>query len=464
MTSVFYATFFPIIGAFCLPFSPRKARPYLAASVLGVTCLLLVLLLPTYLTRGESVFGGPLNSWFSFSFLVDGMAILMAIISSFVGLLVALYSLEYMKDYQDAADFYFWMVLFIGAMLGLVFSANLLLMFCFWEVTSVCSWRLIGFYRREKDVLAADKAFLITFFGASVMLGGIVLILLNYGTLDIVSLRGIGISNLAAFLVLTGVISKSAQLPLGSWLPDAGVAPTPVTALLHAAVLVKIGVYVFARLAGATFILTTAFFNFAIFLSSATIIVAASSALAENNMKRILAYSTISQLGYILLAISLNSDVSLKVAMAYILAHSLAKAGLFLCAGIIEHKTGTRDISKLGGLLKGMPLTGLAYLLCAFSVIGIPPFLGFWPKAMTVLLAVSSGHLVAGALAILGALFTLLYLVRLFNRVFLGEVRIRAEEDKRSLMVLVVLLLGVLSLLLGVFFRIPLGIVDTLIK
>lgn len=464
MTSVFCAIFFPIIGAFCLPFSPRRARPYLATSVLGVTCLLLVFLLPPYLARGESVFGRSLNSWFSFAFLVDGMAILMAIISSFVGLLVALYSLEYMKDYQDAADFYFWMVLFIGAMLGLVFSANLLLMFCFWEVTSVCSWRLIGFYRRDKDVLAADKAFLVTFFGASVMLAGIVLVLLNCGTLDIVSLRGIRISNLAAFLVLTGVISKSAQLPLESWLPDAGVAPTPVTALLHAAVLVKIGVYVFARLAGATFILTPQFFNFAIFLSSATIIVAASSALAENNMKRILAYSTISQLGYILLAVSLNSSVSLKVAMAYILAHSLAKAGLFLCAGIIEHKTGTREIAKLGGLLKTMPLTALAYLLCAFSVIGIPPFLGFWPKAMTVFLTVKSGHLVAGSLTILGALFTLLYLARLFNTVFLGEVRIRAEEDKRSIMVLVVLLLGVLSLLLGVFFRIPLGIVDTLIK
>lgn len=398
------------------------------------------------------------------AFLADGLAIFMAMVSSLVGLLVAIYSLEYMKDYLNAADFYFWMVLFIGAMLGLVFSANLVLMFCFWEVTSLCSWQLIGFYRKDKDLKAADKAFLVTFFGASLMLAGIVLIFLNYGTLDIVSLKGLSLSNLAAFLLLVGVLSKSAQLPLETWLPDAGVAPTPVTALLHAAVLVKIGVYVFARLAGATFILTPQFFNFVIALSVITIIVAASSALAENNMKRILAYSTISQLGYILLAISLNSNLSFKVALVYILAHSLGKAGLFLCAGIVEHKTATRDISQLGGLLKTMPWTATAYLLCAFSIIGIPPFLGFWPKVMTVLLTVKSGHLIAGSLAILGALFTLLYLMRLFSRVFLGEVRIKAQEEKDSPMVLVVLLLGVLSLILGVAFRMPFSLVEALVK
>jgi len=464
MNNMLLAIFFPIIGAFFIPLAPKKVKSYLAAAVLLVTFLLVLLVIPPYLRRGDLLLSRNFSDWFSFAFLADGLAIFMALVSSLVGFLVAVYSLEYMKDYACVGDFYFWMVLFIGAMMGLVFSANLVLMFCFWEVTSVCSWQLIGFYRKDKDTKAADKAFLVTFFGASLMLAGIILVLLQYGTLDIVSLKGLSLSNLAAFLLLAGVLSKSAQLPLETWLPDAGVAPTPVTALLHAAVLVKIGIYVFARLAGATFILTPQFFNFAIALSVITIIVAASSALAENNIKRILAYSTISQLGYILLAISLNTEISLKVAMLYVLAHSLAKGGLFLCAGIVEHKTGTKDIMQLGGLLKTMPWTACAYLLCAFSVIGIPPFLGFWPKIMVVLLAVESGHLIAGSLMVLGAIFTMLYLLRLFSRVFLGEVRIEAREEKNSPMVLVVVLLGVLSLILGVLFRLPLGLAEALIK
>lgn len=368
-----------------------------------------------------------------------------------------------MAKYEDAGEFFFWTVLFVGGMMGLVFSANIMLLFCFWEITSVCSWRLIGFYRKEKDIQAADKAFLVTFFGASVMLAGIILIYLNYGTLDIRLLKDAVLPASIAFLLFTGIISKSAQLPLQSWLPDAGVAPTPVTALLHAAVLVKIGIFVFARLFGLTFITGSVFVNAAVIVSVITIIVAAASALVETNIKRILAYSTISQLGYILLVLALHTDTSFKVAMVYILAHSLAKAGLFLCAGIIEHKTGTKEITELGGLIKSMPLTAAAFLLCAFSIIGIPPFLGFWPKFMVVLLSIESGHIAAGCFAVVGALFTLFYLMRFFNKVFLGEEKFQVQEDKASLMVRVVLIFRGASLLLGLLFRLPFNFVSMLI-
>ncbi|MFH0763184.1 MAG: NADH-quinone oxidoreductase subunit L [Candidatus Omnitrophota bacterium] len=463
MNIVLITIFLPIAGAFLVRGLHPKFKAASSVFILGATFLFSLFCVAAALAHKQLFSAVYLNDWLSFSFSLDGLGAFMAAVSSFVAFLISLYSLEYMAKYEDAGEFFFWTVLFVGGMMGLVFSANIMLLFCFWEITSVCSWRLIGFYRKEKDIQAADKAFLVTFFGASVMLAGIILIYLNYGTLDIRLLKDAVLPASIAFLLFTGIISKSAQLPLQSWLPDAGVAPTPVTALLHAAVLVKIGIFVFARLFGLTFITGSVFVNAAVIVSVITIIVAAASALVETNIKRILAYSTISQLGYILLVLALHTDTSFKVAMVYILAHSLAKAGLFLCAGIIEHKTGTKEIAELGGLIKSMPLTATAFLLCAFSIIGIPPFLGFWPKFMVVLLSIESGHIAAGCFAVVGALFTLFYLMRFFNKVFLGEEKFQVQEDKASLMVRVVLILGGASLLLGLLFRLPFNFVSMLI-
>lgn len=464
MNFILTSIFVPIFGAFGLSILPKRIRPVLSVAILVITFSSVVFSIFALLKTKALSFSWWLNSWLSFSFFGDALAVFMAAVSSFVALLIGFYSLEYMQDYEERNRFYFWMLLFVGAMMGLVFSSNLMLMFCFWEITSVCSWRLIGFYRKEKDLKSADKAFLVTFFGASLMLAGIIMIFLNYGTLNIPALRGLSIVNLSAFLILCGVIAKSAQLPLQTWLPDAGVAPTPVTSLLHAAVLVKIGIYVFARIFCSTVIATTFFFNCVIALSVVTILVASGCAFIENNMKRILAYSTISQLGYIMFCLALNTDFSLKIALLYILAHSLAKAGLFLCAGIIEHKTSTKDINALGGLIKTMPLVALAYILCAFSIIGIPPLLGFWPKFMLVLSAIKQGYILAASMAVLGALFTLFYLMRLFNKVFLGEEKIQVKEEAGSPMVVVVVILGVLSLLLGLVVSLPLNFINLILR
>jgi NADH:ubiquinone oxidoreductase subunit 5 (subunit L)/multisubunit Na+/H+ antiporter MnhA subunit len=464
MNSVLLAIVIPLLGAFLIPFLPKRFKPVVSVCILGITFLISVTALPVVIKYGEIFLQKKVNEWFNLTFVIDGLSAIMAVVSSCVAFLIALYSLEYMKDYEERGIFYFWMVLFVGAMMGLIFSANLLLLYCFWEITAVCSWKLIGFYRQEKDLKAADRAFLVTFFGASLLLAGIVFVFFSYGSLDLYFLKGKTLPFITSILLLAGIISKSAQLPFQTWLPDAGVAPTPVTALLHAAVLVKIGVYVFARLFAQTFLAQPAFLAAVITLSIATIIVGAASALVENNLKRILAYSTISQLGYILLALAINTKFMLVIALLYILAHSLGKAGLFLCAGIIEQKTHTKNISELGGLYKTMPLTAAAYLMCTFSIIGLPPFLGFWPKFMTVLFTVKEGYVIAGILALVGALATLLYLVRLFNFVFLGEMKIKAEEGKRSVMVFVVMVLGVASLLLGLVVKLPFGLIARLIQ
>ncbi len=172
----------------------------------------------------------------------------MSIVSSFVGFLIIVYSLGYIRHEENQNEYYLMVVLFIGSMMGLVFSGNLIFMYLFWEIIAICCWRLIGFYRVREHVRKADKAFLVTFFGAVVMLLGFILIYNQTGSFDLTEMRGTLISGTAVALILFGMFSKSATVPLHTWLPDAGVAPTTVTALLHAAVLVKIGVYAYARL------------------------------------------------------------------------------------------------------------------------------------------------------------------------------------------------------------------------
>lgn len=463
MNALFYAVVSPLAGAVVVLLAPKAYKEILSIISIMTALLCGIFVCGAVLENKVLYLHSPFTEYFSISFVADGFSVFMAIVSSFVALVIAVYSLEYMKGYENKGRFYFWMTLFVAAMTGLVFSNNLMLIYCFWEITALCSWRLIGFYRKENDIKAADRAFLTTFLGASLMLAGIVLIYIKYGTLELSFLRGVSMPNIAAFLLLAGILSKSAQLPFQTWLPDAGVAPTPVTALLHAAVLVKIGVYVYARLFNLTFSVTPVFTDTVVALSSLTIITAAGCALVENNFKRILAYSTVSQLGYIILAFALGgAGLSLQIGMLYILAHSLSKAGLFLCAGIVEHATGTKNINELGGLAKTMPVTAAAYLLCAFSIIGLPPTFGFWPKFMVILDVFKQGRVFTGILAVTAAVFTLFYLFRLFDKVFLGRVRINAGEHRRSPMVYAIVLLGVLSLVLGIAVKLPINFIAKL--
>jgi NADH:ubiquinone oxidoreductase subunit 5 (subunit L)/multisubunit Na+/H+ antiporter MnhA subunit len=340
-------------------------------------------------------------------------------------------------------------VLFLGAMMGLVFSANLIFLFVFWEITGIASWRLIGFYRSPTDVLRADKAFLVTAFGALVMLVGIVAINALLGSFDLDDMKGKVLPWGLAALLLVGMLSKSATLPFHTWLPDAGVAPSPVTALLHAAVLVKIGVYVFARLFLATFALDETLKTIVAAVAAASALVSAGAALVDTDLKRIVAYSTVSQIGFIFLGLSTGSALGAAGALLYILMHGLAKAGLFLSAGIIEQNAGTKDITRLGGLIRTMPFTAVAFLLCAFSVMGIPPLGGFFGKYMVVSSAIGGGQTIIGAVFMVGAVMTILYLFRLFSRVFLGEARGTQAMEGSSMMVACVVALAVLSLAAG---------------
>jgi len=384
--------------------------------------------------------------------------VFLALTASLVASVIVMYSFGNLKEYENQNEYYMMVCLFIGAMMGLVFSTNLIFIYIFWEISAICCWRLIGFYREEVTVHYANKAFIITVAGALVMLTGFIGIFGQTGTFDLMAMKGTHIPAWTVVLILFGVLSKSATFPLHSWLPDAGVAPSPVTSLLHAAVLVKIGVYAYTRLFVVTFEIDEIFTAAVPIIAAVSALISAGVAMRENNIKRVIAYSTISQLAFILLGISCGNETGVVGGMLYILTHSAAKGGLFLCAGIVEHNVHTKDITKMGGLYRSMPLTALAFILCAFSVMGIPPFGGFFAKYLVIDGIISSGNIVLGIVFILGAVMTVMYLTRLFVKVFLGPQTFPDAKEGTPVMVVSVMILAVLTLVLGIFIGMPSGL------
>ncbi len=451
----------PFLGSFLLPvigrWSEKNRNGLSLACVLG--SLGAALALVPAAAAGQTV----LVRLAGFNlFYADALAVFMAFVSSLVGAIIVLYSFGYIRHYPWRNEYYFMVVLFLGSMMGIIFSRNLLLLYVFWEITAIACWRLIGFFREKDYVLKADKAFLVTVFGALAMLLGFIAIYHQTGSFDLGAIQqrlaGRPIQNLAVTLILFGILSKSATVPLHTWLPDAGVAPSPVTALLHAAVLVKIGVYVYARLFLASWTIDPVWHTIVPAIAAASALVAAGAALLETNLKRLIAYSTISQIGFIFLGLAINNELGVAGGLLYILMHGLAKGGLFLCAGIIEQNTHTKDITKMGGLIATMPVTAVSFLLCAFAVMGIPPFGGFFSKYLVITGAFNSGQMAIALTFLAGAFLTIIYLFRVFTLVFLGESRLAARPlpaEGSPVMTFSVALLGALSLLSGLLINFP---------
>ena len=462
--------FVPVIGAFLLPVAGKmseRLRNWLALLFVSVSLIGSGLLAPAVFAGRVPTISIELPLGFNFVLAADGLAVFMALVSSLVGAIIVLYSFGYISHYDNRNEYYLMVVLFLGAMMGLVYSANLILLFLFWEITAIASWRLIGFFREKTHVIRADKAFLVTVFGALAMLIGFIYIYGKTGSFDLavikVALKNNPLPDFVVILILLGILSKSATLPFHTWLPDAGVAPSPVTALLHAAVLVKIGVYVFARLFIVTFPIGTVWLTAMPAIAAISAIVAAGAALVETDMKRIIAYSTVSQIGFIFLGFSVGNGVGIAGALLFILMHGLAKGGLFLCAGIVEQNTKTKDITKMGGLFATMPVTAISFLACSFSIMGIPPFGGFFSKYLVFSGAVNSGQTFIMISFLICALLTILYLFRLFNAIFLGEGTLAAKEGSK-LMVASVAVLAILSLLSGIYIRYPSEFVQMAVK
>jgi multicomponent Na+:H+ antiporter subunit A len=320
----------------------------------------------------------------------DGLGLLFALLVSGVGTLIVCYAGGYLKGHPQLGRFYGWLLTFMAAMLGVALADNLLLLFVFWELTSLSSYALIGFeHDREAARAAALQAFLVTGGGGLALLAGVILLGLAGGSLNVSALIAARHTLLssplylpALCLILLGAFTKSAQFPFHFWLPNAMEAPTPVSAYLHSATMVKAGVYLLARLhpvLGGTETWVYVVGG----VGGITMLIGGYLALSQADLKRLLAYSTVSALGMLTMLIGLGSALALQAAVILLLAHALYKGTLFLVAGAIDHATGTRDVTHLGGLFRAMPVTGVAAALAALSMAGLPPFFGFISKELT---------------------------------------------------------------------------------
>ncbi|MFT4901774.1 MAG: multicomponent Na+:H+ antiporter subunit A [Lentimonas sp.] len=332
--------------------------------------------------------------WFSslgaaFSLRLDGLALLMALLVTGIGALIVLYAGGYMKGDPRLGRFYLYLLSFMGAMLGLLLSDNLVLLFVFWELTSITSYLLIGFnHEQQESRWKALQALLTTGLGAMAMLAGFILLASVSGSWSLSEINGMGDLLQASpwytaivILVLGGAFTKSAQVPFHYWLPNAMAAPTPVSAYLHSATMVKAGIFLLARLNPALGE-TALWSNTLGIFGSVTLLLAVVLGLFQKDLKAILAYTTLGVLGLLTMLLGIGTDYAIKAMVGFLFGHALYKAALFMVAGSVDHETGTRDVTLLRGLRGLMPITALAGGLAALSMSGLPPFFGFLGKEL----------------------------------------------------------------------------------
>ncbi len=363
----------------------------------------------------------------SVGILADDQSSIMLLLVTLVSLLVQIYSLGYLDDEPAPAlgRYYAYQSLFAFSMLGLVLAPNLVQLFICWELVGLCSYLLIGFwYKKPSAARAAMKAFWTTKAGDVGLLIGIVLLWRQTGTFDFAEMRAmveggmVGVQGLGVitFCIYLGAAGKSAQFPLHIWLPDAMEGPTPVSALIHAATMVTAGVYLLTRMAF-LFALTPDILHLVAWVGAGTALMAAVLACAQNDIKRVLAYSTVSQLGYMMAAIGAGFA---SAGFLHLLTHGVFKALLFLGAGAVIHAVGTNDITRMGGLGRRMPQTMVIFLVGTLSLAGVPLFAGFFSKE-EVLGAVWAGGLTGPfVMLLLGAFLTAFYMFRVVFLTFFG--------------------------------------------
>ncbi len=392
---------------------------------------------------------------------LDALSLLMTLVITGVGFLIHLYSTEYMADDEGYRRFFAYMNLFVGSMLTLVLADNLLLLYLGWEGVGLCSYLLIGFwYRDPANGAAAQKAFIVTRTGDTALAVGLLLLFMELHTLSIQQAQtlaagawpiGSGIATAVAALLLAGAVGKSAQVPLQVWLPDAMAGPTPVSALIHAATMVTAGVYLIARLHG-LFVLAPAVMGAVAIIGTVTLLLAGFSALVQRDIKRVLAYSTISQIGYMFLALGVGAW---SAALFHFLTHACFKALLFLAAGaVILAVHHEQDIFRMGGLRRHSPVVFWTFLAGAAALSGLPLVTaGFYSKDWILWSVWSSpqGGRWLWAGGVLGAFLTALYSFRLVFRVFFGPRRAEPAWTPGRATRIPLVVLAALSLTVGLF-------------
>ena len=493
MSVLHWATLAPFLFAILIPFLYKYARRIHTGWFVLLLPLTLFVYFLSYLpitANGESVMRSV--SWvpslgISFDLYIDGLSLLFALLITGIGTLVILYSVYYLSKHKEKLNnFYVYLLLFMGAMLGVVLSDNLIVLYVFWEITSVSSALLISYwFHREKSTYGAQKSMYITVFGGLSMLGGFSLLYVMTGTFSvreiIANVELVTTSSLllpAMILILLGAFTKSAQFPFHIWLPDAMEAPTPVSAYLHSATMVKAGIYLVARVTP-IFGGAAEWFWIISLVGLTTLIWGSISAVRQKDLKSILAYSTVSQLGMIMSLLGVGSvayyfndgdsalyTTAILAAVFHLINHATFKGSLFMTAGIIDHETGTRDIRKLGGLMTLMPITATVSLIGLAAMAGLPPFNGFLSKELFFtgmvnvteygIFSLETWGIILPVLAWIASIFTFLYCAILFFKTFTGKFQpeklsVKNVHEAPIGMLISPMILGSLVVLFGLF-------------
>ena len=413
----------PWLGALCV-WQAGDKRPRLQhtlASVFALAAAAASLALIPY-ASDRTIVRLPVGDYFGdLTFVADGLSVFLAAVACGIGSLAVIFSIDYMRGEAQLGRYYALVLFFIGTMSGLVLTSSFLFLFVFWEITALCSFALISFYNDDpKAVAGGIKALIVTQVGGVGLLAGALIAYSYFGSFEIntflvkaPSLPPLALS-LMAFGFLIAAAAKSAQVPFHTWLPDAMEAPTPVSALIHAATMVNAGVYLLARFYPA-FAPVPDWRTTVVLVGALSALLAAVMALVANDLKRVLAYSTVSQLGYMVYAVGAGG---IFASQFHLLSHAIFKALLFLGAGAVIHAVGTRDMRRMGGLGKQMPVVRNVFVIGALALAGLPVLNGFWSKELVLEAGLASGMTWAYTIMVAGAGLTAFYTFRMVWMVF----------------------------------------------
>lgn len=431
-----------------------KAKGWLALAF-GLASFAGVLALYPEVSHGRTIdivlarWDGPL----SLAYRIDGLSQMFALMATAIGAAVLLYSIGYMAHDPGATRFYILMQAFIAGLIHLVYSADLFLMYLSWEIIGLCSFFLVGFWYKQKDAAAgARKVLVMTHIAGYGLLAAILIIFARTGATLWTDPKAAAAFNTGIFLLIAlAAAAKSVQFPIHTWIPDAMAAPIPVSALLHAACYVKAGVYLIARLHSVG-PWPVSWQELIIWLGTATLLVGGLFAMVQTDLKRLLAFSTVSQIGYMMLALGLSTPLGIAAGLLHCLNHGFFKGSLFLCAGAVQHASGTRDMDMLGGLGRRMPRTTISWLIGAGAISGVPLFSGFVSKWLIYNAALEAGFILPALISWIVSVITVFYFLKATTGVFFGEESEKAAvaHEAPSTMTTGALVLTAVTVLLGV--------------
>ena len=468
MKLLIFFSLIPLFTAFLIALLGRL-RTQIGCIMSGVSALLLTGM-SVYLMKVVNLSGlliYKISGWaipLGVCLVADGLTVFMLCIVNLIAFLVVIYSYDYMRGFTDKWKFYTLFMLMLAGMNGIIVSGDLFNLYIFLEIASISAYALVAFGIEPEDLEASFKYAIMGAIASIFILLGIALLYSYTSTLNMADIAliisdksGSIFISFVCVLFLAGFGLKAALVPFHAWLPDAhSSAPSPVSAMLSGVFVKTLGLYALSRIFFNLFSISSGKVFFALmFFGVLSMVVGALLAMAQTDIKRMLAYSTISQVGYIAFAFGIGTPLAIAGGLFHILNHAVSKSLLFLNAGAIEHVTGTRDINKLGGLNQKAPLVGFTSLFGSMSISGVPPFGGFWSKLMIITAAVQAGHIGFSVVAILVSILTLVYYLKFQSFVFFGKIRSGMKESLKSLhfsMKFSMVVLAIICLLTGMVF------------